>query len=511
MSGTSGAEGSPPAAIRHRSQHEQVISTADFICSTQALAQLSKEDFLKYLKTSKFIDVQYKNAAAKKIYLEFREAFGNVVKSTVKINESSTLIKRGVVHDIHDDIWLLLHAYVIGNASSVVHLFEAKPRTNAEKLADLVKSVNASGSNDTVLRQLLPIVIDLVNDSQVAKKQKVKVEEEMKDVQHKLVEATGEIFQLKAQIVELKKAGKEYSKFKYCEALDSSQATSKRQREDETAVEIISEELPNQRTQLEANSSTSNDLFIFGATDPSKDSVWQTAGKKVSYLRQDSAVVCPADDYSKSKWRNAAAKLFVPSAVAPVADVRSGRKSKYVVGQRGHFGNDTQSNKLKAAVRRFHFYVGNWLIGTSSDDVKQYVQKNVGPVLEIVQLECQHNRFVSFRVTVEDVLEHKMLNACSWPRNVRVKRFFFLKEKLGRKETEPAAAVSASNGMEAASAVSASNSPTTASENPPSDLTKLPSASNNLPSEPIDEANTKSTAKSNNVSVNAETSMTTEE
>jgi hypothetical protein len=100
-----------------------------------------------------------------------------------------------------------------------------------------------------------------------------------------------------------------------------------------------------------------------------------------------------------------------------------------VIGSGSHFSGP--QTRVKAAMRVFHYYVGGWHLDTTLTDVKEHVEKVIGKYEVVEELVCKHDRYKSFRISVEDLLDAKMKSPHSWPRNIRVCTFFFLKPKKG--------------------------------------------------------------------------------
>jgi hypothetical protein len=97
---------------------------------------------------------------------------------------------------------------------------------------------------------------------------------------------------------------------------------------------------------------------------------------------------------------------------------KSTNKTKIIIGKA-----NLNDNGLSVAIRNHHFYVGNLHIDTTINAVQDYINK-FAKVEKIYQLKTKHRYYKSYYVEVNEKYNEKMVDACNWPSNVRIKRFF---------------------------------------------------------------------------------------
>ena len=97
----------------------------------------------------------------------------------------------------------------------------------------------------------------------------------------------------------------------------------------------------------------------------------------------------------------------------------------------------------KKAEKTFHYYTSGWDIGTTEDEIKEYIRNIVNDVeVEVERKVLQHERFAGYRFSLNEKHNDKIVNPLSWISGIRVKRYFF-----GAKEREEQKKVKAIKNM----------------------------------------------------------------
>ena len=93
------------------------------------------------------------------------------------------------------------------------------------------------------------------------------------------------------------------------------------------------------------------------------------------------------------------------------------------------------SELYRAAPRPIHFYTGRWAVDVSDAMVSNYVKEFIQGDLSVCMLNTTHNRFKSFKLTVDQKNIKAMYTGSNWPEGIRVKRFFESRNPLKSSET----------------------------------------------------------------------------
>ena len=82
------------------------------------------------------------------------------------------------------------------------------------------------------------------------------------------------------------------------------------------------------------------------------------------------------------------------------------------------------SELYRAAPRPIHFYTGRWAVDVDDTMVSNYVKEFIQGDLSVCMLNTTHNKFKSFKLTVDQKNIKAMYTSSNWPEGIRVKRFF---------------------------------------------------------------------------------------
>ena len=409
-------------------------TNSDFILAANELARMSKANFMEILKRkSNFTSQEHK----KKIEA-LRLEFAAFVRTGLHLDESAITVKRTKVDDMVEDLWWLTTALVEKTANDQVRRILDAPCSLDDVLTRLCSIVAEKEAPDGVLHGMVDIIGKLIEDNKSLKRSVQNLSMSLKKAEAAQVTIKGDVEILKLESTKL-------SSFKY-----SSVKLASRSQQDSEAV-LSAKRL---RTSL----SSPEDQDVVELND--KQDSWQTAGASrdkpavLSYSKvlrghgsqtqsriQPHLTTVNTPNGATHGLRTAicvhdrSAHFSRPGLDSTKKPATVSRKPKFVLGTNLVAASLNNSGGVKAAVRRFHYYVGGWDLSVSEDSVKTYIEENIGTVLDIAELECKHQRFKSFRVTVEDVLDQAMLNPQKWVRNIRVKRFFFAKPKILAKQT----------------------------------------------------------------------------
>ena len=107
------------------------------------------------------------------------------------------------------------------------------------------------------------------------------------------------------------------------------------------------------------------------------------------------------------------------------------RKKRPFTGVKG-----TQKNegRLKEVSECCDFYVGRCSPETSVDDINNFVSNVIDvPTISCVKISADESKVKSFKLTVLAENEDKLLDPSVWPKNIRVRRYFYSRNN-GRKQ-----------------------------------------------------------------------------
>ena len=98
-----------------------------------------------------------------------------------------------------------------------------------------------------------------------------------------------------------------------------------------------------------------------------------------------------------------------------------GKFRRRIVGSK----KDDGKSNLKSAVRKTDIYLGICSLDTTSDDVKDYILKEINVTIdECVPLNCKDPRCKSFRISLDMRDKDKLLEADVWPEEIMCRQFF---------------------------------------------------------------------------------------
>ena len=393
-----------------------VYQVADYVKFCNEASRLSKATFFELFKRR----LGCSAGDHKKKIDALRIAFAEFVRTVLHLEESALIVKRTKLDDMLDDMWVLTCANAEGKSNAQVKSIVNAPRGVDEaisKLHDLFD--NSEEDSGKIVSALIDVVSKLNDENKLLKKSVQSLSASLRRAEVAHVELKGDVEKLK---IESSKLGNfKYSSVKLASQTEQGESANGKKRR---VVDLSDEE-----TVLAPNEQSGN---------------WKVSGTKdrdatLSYSR----VLCNQNRASQDHQQNArdtpkmlsfrtssASVNHVRPVNVKISQAKSSNKDytkrpRFVLGSNRDIG---QSGGIRAAVRRFHYYVGGWDLSVSEADVKSYVETHIGPVLDISELVCKHQRFKSFRITVEDVHNESMLNPQKWIKNIRVKRFFFSRQ-----------------------------------------------------------------------------------
>lgn len=418
------------------------LELSAFLADVNDFITLPKDVFLNGLRMKK----AKKSASDHIKKLEaFRQTLAENIKVLLRVPESQTLVKRSTVDGLVTDIYFLAYAFI--NKSHNEHT--AVMFDGLRSIAQLTDEIRASVMDNpkVALLKILELVIKSQDEVNSLKKSLTKACSRIKELEDDKIVSNGKIEQLLSSLGSFK-----YNSVRAQVAANvqpplppaTPSATKKRKAGDDDVVE-----LPQQ--------SAAGPDFEPVDTNPNK---WLTQGSKktAAYLFSQTPAATPraankplskpgnnknnqnsnnnrfySHSGSNSAVRNMSNNQNANRQASNNQAKRSARSGRggYIVGNQSgcsSSGDGENQINVRAAVRRFHFYLGKWDVLTESDDIRAYVKSRIGcDLLDIQEISYTHRFFRSYRVIVEDTFNESMLNPANWPRNVLVGRFFYPK------------------------------------------------------------------------------------
>ena len=117
--------------------------------------------------------------------------------------------------------------------------------------------------------------------------------------------------------------------------------------------------------------------------------------------------------------------MLKPNQIKPKINQQKKRSFNGVIGN-----SKSENVQIKRAIRRFHFFVGNFHSNTSIDEIHEYISNLATKLLSVDEIQLMHSFHKVFKVCVEDTNEQEMLNPANWPDGIRVRRFHFNKKDI---------------------------------------------------------------------------------
>ena len=384
-----------------------------YILAVNELVRQPKEEFATRLKAK----------WSKKQLDELRNKFGDAAKIVIKVPETHKLLRRNSVDLIIEDLWLITYSYVNRVCCDKTKQIFTGCRDSAALLNDLALSY--SGDPGKAFLGLLEIVKSHDEENLNLRRANIKLNNTVGALRKELDDANVLIQQLKKDMTVL-------GQFKYIDARDKLEQCAnnnqtnakKRQREESTVAST--EESPVSAQQQQQQQLASPD--VNDAEAGTSDQPYQVVQNR-NYAR---AVKQPASNSNKSgttsnnKKKNNNNKTINNNNNNKFGNNKSkSNRNKCIVGQAAENTSTGSMSQAKAAIKRYHYYTDSWHATTTEAEVTDWVKSNVCEILEVAKLECRSIYYSKFRITVDNQYDEKMRDPASWPRNVRVSRFTF--------------------------------------------------------------------------------------